>query len=357
MTQIPSKPRTLVSVILAAYNEAEWIRGCLASLLAQETQGFDLEILAVDGLSTDGTREFLEKTAASDSRVRVYVNEKRTTPSAFNLGLAAARGEYICIFGAHTVYSKNYISVCLQELRSHGAVLCGGRVITRPSANNLQARLVASALGHPFGSSRKSFRTQPQGFSGTVNYPVLWKEALVEIGGLAEDMLCNEDDDFHQRLSANGHKLFHTWKTHCFYHSRGTIGDLLALARRNGFWNAVSLRRNAASMSPRHFVPFVFLISLLLCALIAIAGVFSHVPHRAFALLPLVALLGLHFGAGSIAAIQIAVREKFLGAIWLPFVFLAFHFCYGFGTFWAFVTRAKPRPRDPVHRSLLTAKV
>ena len=91
-TKDPSAQRFLVSIILATFNEALYIEKCIASILDQEARYFDLEILAIDGNSDDGTREILESVAARDSRVRVLVNEKKKAPFAFNLGLKASRG-------------------------------------------------------------------------------------------------------------------------------------------------------------------------------------------------------------------------------------------------------------------------
>src|SRR5208282_4271456 len=96
--------RPLVSVVLATYNESNHVRKCVDSLLAQETPDFDLEILAIDGGSTDGTREYLEGIAARHPLVRVIPNPKRRAPFAFNIGIREAKGPYVCIFGSHTIY-------------------------------------------------------------------------------------------------------------------------------------------------------------------------------------------------------------------------------------------------------------
>src|ERR1700676_3013131 len=174
--------RPFVSVVLATFNETHHVQKCMDSLLAQETSGFHMEILAVDGGSTDGTREYLEKVAGKDSRVRVLRNEKRKAPFAFNIGVREAKGDFVCIFGSHTIYKKDYIAVCLNELIANGAGGCGGRVITEPSSDNIQACLVAYGMAHPFGSSRKSFRTQAEGFADTVNYMVIRKEEIAKFG-------------------------------------------------------------------------------------------------------------------------------------------------------------------------------
>src|SRR5438445_10162024 len=98
--------RPLVSVILPVYNEAAHIEQVVRSILNQSRSTFDLEILAIDGNSTDGTSEILQNIAGSNPEVRVLANPRRMTPLAFNIGLEHARGEYICIFGAHTAYER-----------------------------------------------------------------------------------------------------------------------------------------------------------------------------------------------------------------------------------------------------------
>lgn len=333
--------RTLVSVILAVFNEGSYIEKCMLSLLNQETPSFDLEILAVDGGSTDGTDGYLEKIAAIDSRVRVLKNPKKRAPFAFNRGLREAKGEFVCIFGAHAVYAKDYISVCLKEIFTLGVIGCGGRLLTEPSANTMQARLVALALGHPFGSSRKSIRTRAEGFS-TAAYMVIRKSPLIEVGGYSEELHRNQDNDTYQKLEARGHRFFCTWKTQCVYYPKTSIREMLAYGFGLGYWAVISLEHNPSSMEARHFIPFVFVGVLIASVLFALAGVIFRFPGGLFASAPLATIVATHFIVGSIAAVGAARRERFVGALALPFVFFALHFSYGLGTLWGFLSRTKP---------------
>jgi glycosyltransferase involved in cell wall biosynthesis len=168
-----AKSPPLVSVILPVYNEAAHIEQVVLSILRQSRSNFDLELLVIDGNSTDGTSDLLKSISASNPEVRLLQNPRRMTPLAFNIGLKHAKGEYACIFGAHTAYDQDYIAVCLSEAQARGAAGCGGRVLTTPADGSLQARLVAAALGTSFGTSSKSFRNHPEGYADNVNYPVL----------------------------------------------------------------------------------------------------------------------------------------------------------------------------------------
>lgn len=341
-SQEMSNQRLLVSVILAVFNEAGYIEKCITSLLNQETPGFDLEILAVDGGSTDGTKDYLEEIASKDSRVRVLENKKRKAPFAFNLGLREAKGEYVCIFGAHTAYAKDYISVCLRELLARDVIGCGGRLLTQPSMNTLQARLVALALGNSFGSSRKSIRTRAEGFS-TAAYMVIRKSPLLEVGGYSEKLSRNQDNDTYQRLEAKGFKFFCTWRTQCIYYPKASIREMLVYGFRMGFWVAISLEQNASSMAMRHFVPFLFVLGIMASVLFGLVGAVLRFPHSPFPGAPLIALIAMHLVAGSVAAVEAARRERFIGALVLPFVFFAFHFSYGLGTLFGFLSRGLAR--------------
>lgn len=337
MRDISDAPRPVVSVVLPVLNEAQFLRATVISLLAQETPDFDLEVLVVDGNSTDGSAAIVRELSERDARVRWLLNEKVKTPFAFNLGLRAARGEYVCILGAHAAYPKDYIAVCLRELKASGAVGCSGRALSHAPSDALQAQLACWVSGHPFGSSGRSFRTQPEGYADTIPYPVMEKAALLQAGGYNEELSRNQDNDMNQKLRAAGHTLYCTWKTQCVYYTQRDVKSLLKYAFRNGYWNVVSLKHNAASMGLRHFVPFFFVLGLLLSAGAAASAPLAAPQRRAQRSWPLRFLLGLHLACGVAAALQIAKRERDARALLLPPLFLSFHIAYGAGSLWAFL--------------------
>lgn len=83
-----------VSVLVYVRNDKQHIRECMKSVMGQTLR--EIEILAIDGGSTDGTLEILEEMAEQDSRIRIF----QAIPSVgaqFNLGVQEARGEYIGI--------------------------------------------------------------------------------------------------------------------------------------------------------------------------------------------------------------------------------------------------------------------
>jgi len=339
----------LVSAVVAVRNEERHIEAVLTSLLKQETSDWELEIIIVDGDSSDRTQEIVKRIASEDSRVKLAINEQRKTPYAFNLGIQKARGTYICILGAHTTYAPNYIATCLEELKINGASGCSGREITRPGGDGLQARLVAWTLAHPFGTSSKSMRTRKAGFADTIPYPLFLKSTLLEIGGYDTQLHRNQDNDLSQRLRARGYKLYITDKTSCEYFVSPDLISLASYAFKNGFWNIISFKLNPASMSMRHFVPGAFVVALLLSLLILLLSM-ETTTHAQLWLRAPILVLGVIYGAATIGvACHVALRERSAGALLMPIAFLLLHVSYGGGTLSAILSNARcpsPEPRQ-----------
>jgi glycosyltransferase involved in cell wall biosynthesis len=106
------KSEVKVSVVMPVLNTAAYIRECMESLVNQRLK--EIEILCVDGGSTDGTREILEEYARRDDRVSLLEDTKGSTGYANNLGMETARGEYVAIvepddFVSPDMYEQLYL--------------------------------------------------------------------------------------------------------------------------------------------------------------------------------------------------------------------------------------------------------
>lgn len=84
-----------VSVITPVYNVRKYLRECLDSLRAQTMK--NIEFVCVDDGSTDGCGEILDAYATQDQRFHVIHKENSGYGASMNVGLRAARGEYIGI--------------------------------------------------------------------------------------------------------------------------------------------------------------------------------------------------------------------------------------------------------------------
>src|SRR4051812_32620979 len=107
------------SVLVPVLNEEEHIREAVDAMRAQEFDGM-IEFLFMDGGSSDGTRALPGDPGAEDPRIRVFDNPGRTTPHALNVGLAAARGEFVGRMDAHAFYPPRYIAAGVERLQRGG---------------------------------------------------------------------------------------------------------------------------------------------------------------------------------------------------------------------------------------------
>jgi len=98
-----------VSVVIPMRNEERYIARCLDSVLSNDYPKERLEILVVDGMSTDRLREIVQNYIRRFGFIRLLNNPKRIQAAALNIGLREAKGEIILRMGAHTVYAHNYI--------------------------------------------------------------------------------------------------------------------------------------------------------------------------------------------------------------------------------------------------------
>lgn len=78
-----------VSIIIPCRNEEKFIGKCLDSIIAQDYPKDKLEVLVVDGMSNDKTRDVLKDYAEKYSFIKTLDNPQRETPVAMNIGIKA----------------------------------------------------------------------------------------------------------------------------------------------------------------------------------------------------------------------------------------------------------------------------
>ncbi len=109
------KDSPLVSVVITAYNASRWIAETLDSVLAQDFT--DFEVIVVDDGSTDDTAQVV---AGYAERVCCIHRPNGGQPSARNVGIRAARGEYIAFLDADDLWSKEKLRLQVDLLKRTG---------------------------------------------------------------------------------------------------------------------------------------------------------------------------------------------------------------------------------------------
>jgi len=130
----------LVSVLLPVFNAASTLGLALESIRRQ--RGVELECVAVDDGSSDGSLRCLEQAVARDPRVRVLPIEHRGIVGALNHGLAYCRGEYVARMDADDIMHSARLTSQAKLLEAHpelAGVGCHVRIFPRPARGCLAA--------------------------------------------------------------------------------------------------------------------------------------------------------------------------------------------------------------------------
>jgi len=96
-----------ISVIVTVHNAEKYLRECLDSVAAQTFS--DIEILCMDGGSTDASPQILREYAAKDGRIRIIDDPDTSYGHKVNTGIRLARGEYISVLESDDLYQADML--------------------------------------------------------------------------------------------------------------------------------------------------------------------------------------------------------------------------------------------------------
>ena len=311
-----------VSVIMPVRNESRYIAECIESLLLQDYPLDDMEWIFVDGCSKDKTVELLN--GYKDKYpllIKVFNNPQKIVPFAMNIGISASSGKYIVRLDAHADYAPDYISKSVYYLENTEAENVGG--VAETKANGFMGNAIAKMLSSKFGVGNSQFRTNGEsGWVDTVPFGAFKREVFSKYGGYDERLVRNQDNEMNFRIRKNGGKIYLANDIHFSYYCRDSIKGISTMARKNGMWNIITMKLCPGSMGWRHFIPFMFVVSVF--ALVVLGFV-----HPLFWL-----LLGMELALYSLLNILFSIRQattlkEFFALILL---FPVFHVSYGIGS-------------------------
>jgi glycosyltransferase involved in cell wall biosynthesis len=322
----PATTMPLASIVVPCRNEAAHIAPCVESLLGGGYPRDRLEILVVDGMSDDGTRDVLAALAARHPEVRVLENRRRVTPVALNMGVQQASGGAVLICGAHTRYPAGYVATLVRWLERSGADAVGGVCETTPADGRPMARAIAAAMSHPFGVGNAHFRTgvsEPR-WVDTVAFGCYRRDVFARVGPFDEELVRNQDDEYNARLLRRGGRLLLVPDVTSRYAARGSLRALWRMYWQYGRYKPLVIRKVGQVVTVRQLVPAAFVAALGL-------GVLALPLLGAVAAWALGAL-GAAYLVGALASgLQLARRAGAAAGLLATVVFPVLHLSYGAG--------------------------
>ena len=335
----------LVTAVIPCRNEAPFIRRVIESILSSSYPRAKLEVVFVDGMSTDGTRALLDAAAREHSFIRVLDNPRCTTPVALNLGIQAARGEIIVRMDAHAEYPPDYIPCCVRLLLSSGpnAGNAGGRSVTVPNGETPWARAVAFVTSHRFGVGNSAFRTSSRpGLVDTVALGTFPRAVLEAVGSFDARLTRNQDNELNARLQKAGYSIVFDPSIMVYYRNQPNLKGLVRQAFFTGMWNVYTLSLHPYTWKWRRFIPACFVGYLAILA--GAAWAHAHGTPAAGLPLALYAVLVAVFSLGS--------GEPAGGPFPVAATFVSYHLSYGVGTLCGVSNVLTGRWRDDLGRPL-----
>lgn len=317
----------MLSVICPIYNEEKYISQCIESLLLQDYPQNDLEILFVDGMSTDKTREIIATYTEKYPFIKMLDNPKKIVPYAMNAGIKASKGDVIMRLDAHATYEKNYFSALVAALKKYNADNVGA--VCRTDVLNKTPKTIAirEVLSNKFGVGNSTFRTGITGAQEVETVPFgCWKRDVFDKYGMYDVRLVrNQDIELNKRIIRGGGKIVIVPDTFCTYLARENYRALAKNNFGNGKWNILTVyyTKEMRSLSVRHFVPLAFVLSIILPTLVGLIWC----PTLCISALALVTYL---LALGSVSA-KLAMSKK-LNFCYLLASFMVLHVSYGWGS-------------------------
>ncbi len=322
-----------VSIIAPIYNEANFIEDFLDSILKQDYPSDKMEILLVDGMSNDGTRDKIHDYIKKHSIFRLLDNPHKVVPNALNKGIRNSKGDVVMRLDAHCSYPDNYVSKLVEELFRLDADNVGGIWHTNPAKDTNICHAIAICSSHWFGVGNSAHKIGVNLYKqvDTVPFGCYRREVFDKIGLFDEDLIRNQDDEFNARLINNGGKIF-IIPLIIQYTARDTLFKMCKMYYQYGLFKPLVNKKLGHPATVRQFFPAFFVTGLILGLIMTTAYILTQFMFFNVATIIFSLVMLFYFGLGiSIGVKHSKLRKRPLLMIIIPLTFLHIHISYGIG--------------------------
>lgn len=318
----------MISVIIPLYNEEKYIAKCIESIIAQDYPKDDMEILFIDGMSNDNTREIVSQFQISYPFIQLLDNPKKIVPCAMNIGIKAAKGDIIIRLDGHALYPSNYFSQLVEwHNKLPDAWNVGGVCDTKVVNSTPESEAIAKVMSDKFGVGNSTFRTGSEKEyleADTVPFGAYKSFVFDKIGLYNEQLARVQDIELNKRLKHAGGKIYLVPAIHCTYIPRDNYIAFYRNRFLTGYWviKTCFITKTTKNLGIRHFIPALFVLALTLPLLLGIIWWPFFLVSAAVAL--------LYLGVMLVRSIMINDEKTNVWA--LLRAFCCIHFSYGLGS-------------------------
>lgn len=214
-------PFPFVSIIIPAKNEEKLIRGCISSLHQLDYPKEKIEIIIVDGLSTDNTAG-----VAREMGAKVISNAKQTVSPGRNIGFENAKGDLIAFTDADCIVDPHWLSNCIKYFENDETVACAGGPNLTPSDESNFGKAVGFVFDQPIfaaGSIHARELREVKEVSSIPGCNAIYRQSiLAKVMPLDESMLTGDDTLLNRKILDLGCRLLYTPDVIVFHYRRPT---------------------------------------------------------------------------------------------------------------------------------------
>lgn len=315
-----------ISVVMPVRNEEAFIAGTLKQLLCQDYPRDRFELIVVDGMSSDSTREKVAALAGIHPQVRLAENPKRLSSSGRNIGFKLGQGSIFVVVDGHCFIENDQLFKSIVNCFEKSGAHCLGRPqpLDPPEITRFQ-QSVALARASVIGHSAESFiYSDQEGYVSPVSVGAVYKrEVFEEVGYVDEEFDACEDVEFNYRLERCGMRCYIHPSLRVRYYPRDSLRRLFQQMARYGEGRFRFLRKHPETLDLNLLVPAAFV-----CA-VALFYVFYLFLPRPFALFALA--FGLYILLVASEAARLAWKHGWSHLPRIPLILYVIHFGLGFG--------------------------
>lgn len=316
-----------VSLCVVAYNEETYLPRLFHDIKEQSYPHEKIEIVLVDSMSEDGTKDCMEKFVSESEgeyyNILVISNPGRIQSCGWNEALTHFTTDVIIRVDAHSHIPPEFVEKNVENLTA-GEMVSGGVRPAIVEGDSSWERTLLLAEESMFGSSVSSFRRKGErAYVKSFFHGAYKREVFEKVGGFREDLGRTEDNELHYRIRQNGYKLCMSPDIISYQYIRPTFGKMCRQKFGNGYWIGLTSGVCPGCLSLYHFVPGAFVGGIVLTTALCLFGF----PWLSVAMWGAYWLL-----AFCMAFLAVRGEKKTVNQILLPFLFFLLHVSYGAGT-------------------------
>jgi succinoglycan biosynthesis protein ExoA len=312
-----------VSVLIPCRNEVQYIERCINNVYSfyQPPGGF--EVIVIDGMSTDGTREILSRLKSQFPDLIVIDNPGKIVPRAMNLGIQYAKGEYIVRADARCYHPKSYLCDLIELSKRTGADNVGGVLVPELGNGYTQNAIALAYKSRVAMGGALRDRGDFIGETDTVYGGCFKRKHLLEVGMYDEEMVRNQDDELSFRLRERGGKIIQDGRIKIQYYPRNSFWHLFKQFMQYGYWKVSVIKKHPQQASLRHFLPAVLVLSFVALSMLA--------PLTAHGFLGFGIYTGMYFLAIGSVSFKSACKLNLKLLAGVVFAIFLIHISFGIG--------------------------